>query len=174
MRKLGRGTNSAVTGSWCWIKETNGDEEIVIMLMSGKLWEIMTYLLSFCVYMMLKFNTYQERKKDSSYIWSSIQGADLRDEDERFCFTWLILYVLRFWGTIRFFIAISEGNSGKILKYFQCAGDGAQALGNFLLFCVCDKNIRRKYRKLVAGWCKNKEQNLFGNSSTVNYRSMSD
>ena len=60
MRKLGRGTNSAVTSSWCWIKETNGDEEIVTMLMSGKLWEIITYLLSFCVYMMLKFNTYQE------------------------------------------------------------------------------------------------------------------
>ena len=51
---------TAVTGLWCWIKETNGDEEIVSMLMSGKLWEIMTYLLSFCVYMMLKFNTYQE------------------------------------------------------------------------------------------------------------------
>ena len=65
--KLGRDTHGSrtATGLWCWIKITNNDDVIhstdtVIMFMSGKLWELITYVLSFYVYMMLKLNTYLE------------------------------------------------------------------------------------------------------------------
>lgn len=72
---------------------------------------------------------------------------------------WLILYLLRFWGTLSFFIEISNTNScalqrvDDILKYFHGVGDSAQALGNFILFCMLDKNIRQKYRdKMRECW----------------------
>ena len=65
--KLGRDTHgtSTATGLWCWIKIANSDDGInsddtFIMLMSGKLWEIIAYVLSFYVYMLLKFSTYLE------------------------------------------------------------------------------------------------------------------
>ena len=65
--KLGRDTHGSrtATGLWCWIKITNNDDVIhstdtVIMFMSGKLWELITYVLSFYVYIMLKLNTYLE------------------------------------------------------------------------------------------------------------------
>ncbi|XP_062566879.1 G-protein coupled receptor 157-like [Saccostrea cucullata] len=162
--KLGRDHNGkkAGTGLWCWIKIDDAEihtQEIVLMLMTGKFWELLTYVLSFSIYMMLKINTYIERQKNKSYCWRDVGGETLRNEDERFCFTWLILYLLRFWGTIRFFIEISNTKSGKamdvdnILSYFHCAGDSAQALGNFILFCLLDKNIRRKYREMIVKCC---------------------
>lgn len=65
--KLGRDTHgtSTATGLWCWIKIAYSDDGInsddtFIMLMSGKLWEIIAYVLSFYVYMLLKFSTYLE------------------------------------------------------------------------------------------------------------------
>ena len=128
----------------------------------------------------LHVSLFFQRKSDSSYCWSSISGADLRNEDEvRSCFTRLILYVMRYWGTIRFFNAIYNDNSRlswflqNFLKYFQCAGDSAQAHGNFPLFCICDKNICRRYCRAVAGWCKNTERrDLVRSSCSVYYHSM--
>ncbi|XP_062566881.1 G-protein coupled receptor 157-like [Saccostrea cucullata] len=162
MDKLGRDGQLTVTGLWCWVKveHSDGTPDKVLMLMSGKLWELMTYVLSFSMYMLLKINTYFERQEKRSYCWSDVDGANLRNEDERFCFTWLILYLLRFWGTIRFFFAVINKQSDGIIyadtlfMYIQCAGDSAQALGNFILFCLLDKNIRKKYRETIGNFCK--------------------
>ncbi|XP_061196682.1 G-protein coupled receptor 157-like [Saccostrea echinata] len=170
--KLGRDHHGQKTGTglWCWIKINNTDgkihsRDIVLMFMTGKFWELLTYVLSFSIYMILKINTYIERQKDKSYSWRDVGGENLRNEDERFCFTWLILYLLRFWGTMRFFIEISKTESDKadavddILKYFHCAGDSAQALGNFILFCLLDKNIRGKYHEMIGYCCNRHERN---------------
>lgn len=179
IEKLGRDTHGqqAGTGLWCWIKLNYRDNsihssDILLMFISGKLWEIITYVLSFSVYMLLKITTFLERQRNSNYSWGRIEGTDLRDEDERFCFTWLILYLLRLWGTIRFFIAISGDESGQemtnvdnVLKYFHCAGDCAQALGNFLLFCVFDKNIRKRYREIFCKYRNERNLNVLLNTS---------
>lgn len=65
--KLGRDTHGTrtATGLWCWIKITKSadginSDDTFLMLISGKLWEIITYVLSLNVYMMLKFSTYLE------------------------------------------------------------------------------------------------------------------
>lgn len=185
IKKLGRDTHGqqAGTGLWCWIKLDYKDNrihssDIRLMFISGKLWEILTYVLSFSVYMLLKITTFLERQRNSNYSWGRVKGTDLRDEDERFCFTWLILYLLRLWGTIRFFFAISgDGsnqkitNADNILKYFHCAGDCAQALGNFLLFCVFDKNIRKKYGEIFCRYRYDRNQNVLLNTSeSTNYQ----
>ncbi|XP_078336923.1 G-protein coupled receptor 157-like [Crassostrea virginica] len=61
--KLDRDTHGTrtATGLWCWIKITKSadgvnSDDTFLMLISGKLWEIITYVLSLIVYMMLKFS----------------------------------------------------------------------------------------------------------------------
>ncbi|XP_061196684.1 G-protein coupled receptor 157-like [Saccostrea echinata] len=181
--KLGRDVHGrlTVTGLWCWVKveHSNGTRTsgIVSLLMSGKLWELMTYVLSFSMYMLLKINTYFERQKNRSYCWSDVDGANLTNEDERFCFTWLVLYLLRFWGTIRFFFAVADVQSDEIIfadtlfMYFQCAGDSAQALGNFILFCLLDKNIRKKYLEMIGDFCKTRKKYELLNAESDGYQS---
>ena len=102
----------------------------------------------------------------------------LRDEDKNFLYVWLILYVLRFWGTLRFILSIAIEPSGEesymeVFLYLQAIGDPAQAFCNFLLFCVFDKTVRtRMVQKFV---CCNKicrdDQNmtlLEHNSNEIN------
>lgn len=67
IEKLGRDTHGqqAGTGLWCWIKLNYRDNsihssDILLMFISGKLWEIITYVLSFSVYMLLKITTFLE------------------------------------------------------------------------------------------------------------------
>ncbi|XP_062566906.1 G-protein coupled receptor 157-like [Saccostrea cucullata] len=185
--KLGRDNHlqtAGTAGSWCWIKVVDRKihtQQIVLMLMTGKFWELMTYVLSFSVYTMLKINTYIERQKDKNICWSDVVSGNLKNEDERFCFMWIILYLLRIWGTTTFFIAISNTESktamdvDNILSYFQCAGDSAQARGNFILFCLLDKNIRGKYRKMIGNCCNRQGRYNLMNSSfsgSVSYQSI--
>lgn len=67
IKKLGRDTHGqqAGTGLWRWIKLDYKDNrihpaDIRLMFISGKLWEILTYVLSFSVYMLLKITTFLE------------------------------------------------------------------------------------------------------------------
>ncbi|XP_062566880.1 G-protein coupled receptor 157-like [Saccostrea cucullata] len=153
--RLGESYN-ITTGSWCWIKLNRTDIQATdrgIMLLAGKLWEILTYILSLAVFMHLKITAYIERETNQTYRWSRmvVNPASLRRGDERFCYIWLPLYLLRFWGTIRFFFVISNQSSRLLshdydfLLYLQCVGDSSHALGNFILFCLLDKEIRGKY-----------------------------
>lgn len=83
--------------------------------------------------------------------------ASFRPEDARLCYIWLPLYLLRVWGTVRFFVAISypghlSDSHYLPLLYLQCVGDSSHALVNFILFCVFDKEIRITYGKTCLRW----------------------
>lgn len=61
LNNLGRSDNKT-TGPWCWIRTSFPPQtmQIVAMLISGKLWEILTYTLSFVLFVQLKMKTYTE------------------------------------------------------------------------------------------------------------------
>lgn len=47
--------NSAGTGGWCWISsKLSTDDQVLWMFMSGKMWEIICYLATAFLYMMVK------------------------------------------------------------------------------------------------------------------------
>ncbi|XP_071143094.1 G-protein coupled receptor 157-like [Mytilus edulis] len=142
----------ALNGVWCWLNKTSKDKYgILWMLLTGKGWEILTYLITASLYILLKIRTFFKRRRHNSYLWNQVSNG-LRREDELFCFTWLILYCLRFWGTARFFINIIDDGSDPKSLYFenfklallflQSYGDSAQAFWNFILFCVFDNAVR--------------------------------
>nr|XP_022338965.1 G-protein coupled receptor 157-like isoform X1 [Crassostrea virginica] len=161
--KLGRGTynfeandekeyNSTIaSGQWCWIKVNTKNvtsSDTCYMILAGKGWELATYLIAGVLYLLFKVYLVLQRRRSGHFSFPDT----IQQEDERFCYTALLLYLLRFWGTTRFFFAIFGGykkdfivHADSVLVYFQCIGDSAQAFSDFLLFCVFDKNFRRRF-----------------------------
>ena len=78
--------------------------------------------------------------------------ANVRREDNTFLYVWLVLYLIRFWGTIRFIIYTANFRSHEnmdsllymeVLLYFQAIGDPLQAFCNAILVCLLDGTVRR-------------------------------
>ncbi|VDI42768.1 G protein-coupled receptor 157 [Mytilus galloprovincialis] len=142
------GKNESVTGIngvWCWLAVTSIDHNgILWMLLAGKDWKILTYLITAILYILLKGKGFLNKIRRQQFIWSQI-STGLRREDELFCLTWLVQYCLRIWGTARFILDIAKFNNYKVETVFfflQSYGDSAQAFWNFILFCVCDQSVR--------------------------------
>lgn len=93
-----------------------------------------------------------QRRREPDFHWGIINSGRLRTEDENFCMAFAILYLVRIWGTIRFFMSIlntrySPGlnQADSILVYFHSYGDSAQAFWNFVLYCLLDKTVRQYF-----------------------------
>ncbi|XP_063408774.1 uncharacterized protein LOC134692253 [Mytilus trossulus] len=91
------------------------------------------------------------KKRSGQFLWNQI-SAGLRREDELFCFTWLILYCLRMWGTLRFFLDIAKFNHGTtefVLLILQSYGDSAHAFWNFIYFVFVIKLFVLMYGAVI-------------------------
>ena len=43
-----------VTGPWCWVKTDSREQDVFWMIIAGKGWEIACYLITTCLYVLLK------------------------------------------------------------------------------------------------------------------------
>ncbi|KAL3861110.1 hypothetical protein ACJMK2_007182 [Sinanodonta woodiana] len=153
--------NSIGTGSWCWIRSDLEPPVMtsIWMVLAGKGWEIMCYLTTMSLYCLLKLILWRRRM---SYF-SSLNN-ELREEDNNFMWVWFVLYLLRIWGTVRFFLnfsAISNnsehiGKAQFVLLNMQGVGDSGQAFWNFVIFCLFDKSVR----KGIAGRCRTRYESV--------------
>ena len=79
----------------------------------------------------------------------------LRDEDKNFLYVWFLLYVLRVWGTVRFFLYVTfkppdTETYMKVLLRMQALGDPGQAFVNCFLFCILDKTVFEKLKQIIC------------------------
>lgn len=160
---------SQSSGAWCWIKGClyPGYLMTIWMTISGKGWEMLTYILTCYLYLRLKFFMYKQRKQQHRPLLSfTDMSQELRAEDENFVFIWLVLYLLRIWGTVRYFIAISRIHNmshpvfddiDKVLVYFQSIGDSGQAFCNCIIFCFLDKTVRHG---MIVRMCPRRQRGL--------------
>lgn len=161
------------TGVWCGIRSDLDPKTIrTWMYVADIAWQLTCYILVCFLYIHLKF-----------YIRLYYRGIELarfsrrlRNEDENFVFMWLILYLLKLWGLVRFFIttyvhptALSSHSMQHALNFLllmQSYGASGQAFWNCILFCFCDKAVRKR----MKGWlkCCNSEERerLLGNLNT--------
>ncbi|KAK3104830.1 hypothetical protein FSP39_011133 [Pinctada imbricata] len=161
---LGEGY-SVSSGPWCWVRDcpdlyTQTINPVVWMAITGKAWEIATYILTCLLYILLKFLHFRRvrRREDTGIQSVSISRSELtRSEMKSFGILWLVLYlyVTRCWGTVRYIMAAIRfssdsftnstmllfDNADKVLVYFQSIGDSLQAFVNFLvLLCTHSLN----------------------------------
>lgn len=143
--------NSVGTGSWCWIKSDLEDKvQVIWMVVTGKGWEILCYFITAGLYILSKIEIWSQRREMQWRRFRLAEVEDMRDEDENFLYVPLVLYLLRIWGTSRFFIAVIQKHVNNVhldraqavLLAFQSIGDSAQAFFNCILFCFCDVTVR--------------------------------
>lgn len=161
---------SISSGPWCWIRGCLENNEIVKwMTITGKGWEISTYIVTAFLYIYLKYymikRRWREHAPDLRYSQISMH---LRDDDENYVLLWFVLYILRIWGTARYGIFVYRNIHGKdvynfdetdmVLMHLQSIGDSSQAFCNCLLFCVKDTTVRRGIWKNLR--CRKTDQQL--------------
>ncbi|XP_033763764.1 G-protein coupled receptor 157-like [Pecten maximus] len=141
------------TGPWCWIKVCLEDADLPYkwMAIAGKGWDMIIYTTSMVTFVLLIF--YLRRR---GYTISDLPRRTenrLREEDANFVFLWLLTYVLKVWGTARFFISVVKQKTyyeqlptfhdvDKVLLYMQSFCDGLQAFCNCIVFVFLDRTMR--------------------------------
>ncbi|XP_060573776.1 G-protein coupled receptor 157-like [Ruditapes philippinarum] len=137
-------TENVGTGTWCWLKRDVKDY-MFWMFLTGKGWELLCYLLTTSLYVLLKFYLLLKFKR---HQFEEIHES-LRNYDHNFLYVWFILYLLRLWGTIRSFMnltGVDKQSPGveisNVFMHMQAIGDPAQAFCNFILVCILDKPVR--------------------------------
>ncbi|XP_052083083.1 G-protein coupled receptor 157-like isoform X3 [Mytilus californianus] len=140
-----------VTGTWCWIKSSlSRSDRITWMIISGKGWELVSYLVTCFMFFYLKGYMWRQKKRFNQRRFNDV-SLRLRAEDENYLYLWLIGYLLRIWGTVRFFLFVSESSSNDkpfadinfALVHLESFGDSSKAFFTFILFCIADKTTRQ-------------------------------
>ncbi|XP_033764217.1 G-protein coupled receptor 157-like isoform X4 [Pecten maximus] len=141
------------SGPWCWIN-SDVNNRLMWKVVAGKGWEILTYIITLVIYILLKFFKWRENRRRHRFLRWSDADPNLRDADDIFEISWLFLLVARIWGTLRFILETADVHPGEtiadILLYIQCFGDSSQAFWNFVFFFTLDPELRehiyhRKY-----------------------------
>ena len=88
-------------------------------------------------------------------------ATGLRPEDRNYVCVWLVVYLLKIWGTVRVFIVIDRPDIAYTnrdvlfaLLNIQCLFTSAQAFVNCILFCLCDGVVRRHFCR----GCRDREE----------------
>lgn len=146
----------ASTGPWCWIKGCLHTPDVFLwMTLTGKGWEILTYILTMAFYIIMKIYMWKKRLRfrDRSH-------NHLREEDELYIMIFFVIIILRAAGTIRFFYAIGKNTHSTpdtvdmVLLHIQSFGDSAQAFANCILFCIRDTAVRHDIWNRIRGMCR--------------------
>ncbi|WAR15200.1 GP157-like protein [Mya arenaria] len=149
------------TGSWCWVKcmESDHNKTLFYMCLTEKGFELQCYLYTAALYVLMKL------RMDLVYRHNRLHDlqSDLRDDDKNF---WLVLLMIRIWGTIRFYLRVFPDTTSdeieradRVLIYFQAIGDPSQAFCNCILFCILDGDIRAKILGCISCWPSRAQNN---------------
>lgn len=179
------GFSGFATSNWCFIRDLNSTrEEIGLILVGGKLWELISYLFVMILYTltMIRFNRQviksREREPmlevDGSQV--SAQREARAEVKQRLLLIPITFIVLRMWGTLQFFYSLarqramnshcwskSDQNILITLGIAQAIGDGGQGWSNALLYIFLSPTIRRQlfmlpFIRLLQKLMANKEQ----------------
>ncbi|KAK3102559.1 hypothetical protein FSP39_012186 [Pinctada imbricata] len=142
------GDDSHTSGPWCWIKTKDNSSNIVWLFLAGKAYEIGTYLIVVILYIWMKIIIRKASKENNSWIRGR---RGIRQEDEKFWLTWIVMLVLRLPGTLRTFISISDPKSGFniFLMYLQSFGDPGQAFINCIIYCFLDRDVQDYMKEVL-------------------------
>ncbi|XP_048752223.2 G-protein coupled receptor 157-like isoform X2 [Ostrea edulis] len=143
------------SGPWCWVRDfPSKGERILWMLFAGKFWEILTYIITFVMFVLCMKRT------------SCGRNEEYQDDVEipRFCYAWIILMVTRCFGTARFFLYVSDvqvsDKANEWLLNLQSFGDGSLAFVNFIFYLFTNPPFVRKYWNRILAWNRNGDRTM--------------
>ncbi|CAG2254100.1 GPR157 [Mytilus edulis] len=173
---LGEGFTE-VTGTWCWIKSSlSKSDQITWMIISGIGWELVSYFVTCIMFFYLKGYMWRQKTRFNQRRFNDV-SLRLRAEDENYLYLWLIGYLLRIWGTVRFFLFVSGNSSNDkpyagidfALLHLESFGDSSKPFFTFLLFCIADKRTRQLLRNKICCRRRGYEEILQSINAESNY-----
>ncbi|XP_065842657.1 uncharacterized protein [Oscarella lobularis] len=161
MNQLGYASTQDSAG-WCWITDhglSHRTEQLVWMTVTGKGWEVLSYVLVVCLYVAIKCHL-QYNQREDFFTKGSYEAA--QSANRKLTFVPIVFVLLRMWGTIRFFFIVFDAPKlleNPTLKALHAFGDGAQGIANCILFCILSPNVRNQWIKTFFPCCHGRSQN---------------
>ncbi|XP_030078254.1 G-protein coupled receptor 157 [Microcaecilia unicolor] len=146
---------SYVSVGWCWVSITAKDR-ILWMLLTGKVWEMLAYIILPIFYLLIKKHIRLAHAALSEYrpILASDHVYQPRASiaDKKLVIIPLIFIFLRIWSTVRFFLTLCDSPvvHNPVLVILHGVGNTFQGGANCILFVLCTEVIRERLLSLLC------------------------
>lgn len=162
---LGYDTFSGQQVGWCWVRSgDNIPEDCTLFwrIFAGKGWEILSYIVTFFLYIRIKFflrKKTSNRDEGNNSLNSTLSEKDplvlqksndlgkksrdaLHQADKKLILIPVVFVFIRIWSTLRFCIRASQ--EFYWLALISGVGDSLQGFVDCIIFCFLTRKIRHK------------------------------
>uniref|UniRef100_A0A8C5MKY8 G protein-coupled receptor 157 n=1 Tax=Leptobrachium leishanense TaxID=445787 RepID=A0A8C5MKY8_9ANUR len=150
---------SYVSVGWCWVN-IEADDKLLWMLLTGKVWEILAYIILPVLYVLIRKHIGRAHAALSEYrpmLADAPISQPRTAADMKLVFIPVIFIVLRIWSTIRFILTLCDSPAvdNVFLVILHGIGNTFQGGANCIMFVLCTRAIRmRLLNSLACGCCR--------------------
>lgn len=154
LKKIGYDASNVSVG-WCWVNLEAADQ-VLWMLLTGKLWELLAYVILPVLYILIKKHINRAHAALSEYrpILARAPAFQPRTSiaDKKLILIPLIFIFLRIWSTVRFILTLcsSPAVQNPVLVVLHGIGNTFQGGANCIMFVLCTRVIRTR---LLSSLC---------------------
>ncbi|KAG8569090.1 hypothetical protein GDO81_014258 [Engystomops pustulosus] len=148
---------SYVSVGWCWIN-IEAEDKLIWMLLTGKAWEILAYLVLPVLYLRIKKHIGRAHRALSEYRPILARAPVYQPRataDKKLIFIPIIFIFLRIWSTIRFILTLCDSPAvhNPILVILHGIGNSFQGGANCIMFVLCTRVIRTRLLTMLSCCC---------------------
>lgn len=155
LKKIGYDASDVSVG-WCWIN-LEAEDRVLWMLLTGKLWEMLAYILLPLLYLLVRKHINRAHQALSEYrpIWEGRQlqrGSPTSMADKKLILIPFIFICLRVWSTVRFVLTLcgSPAVQAPVLVVLHGIGNTFQGGANCIMFVLCTRAVRTRLFSLCC------------------------
>ncbi|KAM5248728.1 G-protein coupled receptor 157 [Ctenodactylus gundi] len=149
LKKIGYDASDVSVG-WCWV-DLEAEDRVLWMLLTGKLWEMLAYVLLPALYFLVRKHIIRAHEALSEYrpICEAHQPqhrASSSVADTKLVLIPLIFICLRVWSTVRFVLTLCGSPAVRmpVLVILHGIGNTFQGGANCIMFVLCTRAIRSR------------------------------
>uniref|UniRef100_A0A3Q4B264 Uncharacterized protein n=1 Tax=Mola mola TaxID=94237 RepID=A0A3Q4B264_MOLML len=140
---------SEVTVGWCWVR-IHATDRVLWMLLTGKIWEFMAYLILPVLYILIKRHIHVAHAALSEYrpiMATRPQSHSFSSmADTKLTLIPITFIFLRIWSTVRFILLLADSpvRQNPILVTLHGIGNTSQGAANCIMFVFFTEPIRAR------------------------------
>ncbi|XP_003274371.2 G-protein coupled receptor 157 isoform X1 [Nomascus leucogenys] len=157
LKKIGFDASDVSVG-WCWI-DLEAKDHVLWMLLTGKLWELLAYVLLPLLYLLVRKHINRAHTALSEYrpILSEEHRLPRHSSmaDRKLVLIPLIFICLRVWSTVRFVLTLCDSPAVRtpVLVVLHGIGNTFQGGANCIMFVLCTRAVRTRLFSLCCCCC---------------------
>ncbi|MBZ3873833.1 putative G-protein coupled receptor 157 [Sciurus carolinensis] len=158
LKKIGYDASDVSVG-WCWI-DLEAKDHVLWMLLTGKLWEMLAYVMLPLLYLLVRKHINRAREALSEYRPILCEAHQLQRRsssvaDMKLVLIPLIFICLRVWSTVRFVLTLcgSPAVRTPVLVVLHGIGNTFQGGANCIMFVLCTPVVRTRLISLCCCDC---------------------